>query len=293
MHSAKIGLSMSMVLLSLGHVACSDSGGKGKVDWVLEAEDTISGGLDPGTDEENVMDGWTIRYTKYLQTVGNFEAKASSGDGEPLASAPAMLLDMKGLPEGGKTIASFDDVDAIRYDVVSYQSPAVSASVMKDAAVAQADFDMMKAANANIWATGTITNGTKTVNFSFMIAGAAKFTNCGPEEGDKGFAVTDGGTTQATGTFHGDHFWFNAFPAGAETSIIRRGEWLNRADADQNGTVTQAELDAGTAAVLFPSPDFNLGGSPVPVTNGTSFLKAQGVTVGHFQGEGECDFAPL
>jgi hypothetical protein len=260
---------------------------------VIEAEDTIPNGLDPGTEEENIKDGWQIRYTKYLQTLSSFKASSSSGDGAPIQHADAVLLDMKALPTGGKVIATFDGVAAIRFDKVEYDSPAVSASVTKDATVSQADFDMMKAANANLYATGTATKGATTINFSFLIAGASHFDNCGPETGDKGFAVTEGGTTQATATYHGDHFWFNAFPTGSEGQIDRLAEWLHRADADGNGTVTQAELDAGTAAVLFPSSDFNLGGSPVPVTSGSTFLKAQAVTVGHFLGEGECDFSPL
>jgi hypothetical protein len=284
--------SLVLMMLPLSTAACGGTG-SGKVEWVLEAEASIPDGLDPGTLEENVMDGWAIRYTKYLQTVGAFKATTSAGDGEPIESAPALLLDMKALPAGGQVIATFADVAAVRYDQVEYSSPAVGASVEKGAGVSQADFDMMKAANANLFATGTATKGAKTVNFTFLIPAASHFTNCGPETGDKGFAVVDGGTTQATATYHGDHFWFNAFPAGTEGTIVRLGEWLNRADANADGTVTPAELDAGTAAVLFPSPEFNLGGSPVPVTNGTSFLKAQGVTVGHFQGEGECDFAPL
>ncbi len=286
-------LASFLITLPIAAVGCGDGNKTGKVQWVLEAEETIPAGLDPGSAEENVMDGWEIRYTKYLQTVGGFSASASSGDGEPITSDPAVLLDMKGLPAGGKVIATFEDVAAVRYDVVEYKSPAVTDSVTKDAAVSQADFDAMKTAGANLFAAGTATKGAETIHFTFMLAAASHFTNCGPEEGDKGFAVTEGGTTQATGTYHGDHFWFNAFPSGSETTIVRRGEWLNRADANNDGTVTQAELDAGAAATLFPSPDFNLGGSPVPVTNGTTFLKAQGVTVGHFQGEGECDFAPL
>lgn len=284
---------LGVILFVFGIAACGGGNKAGSVQLVIEAEDTIPLGLDPGAAEENIIDGWQVRYTKYLQTLGAFKASTSNGSGAPLEHAGSVLLDVKALPTGGKVLETFDDVEAVRYDVVEYTSPAVSDAVERDANVAQSDFDMMKAANANLLVTGTATMGATSLQFTFLIAGASHFTNCGPEAGDKGFAVVEGGTAQATLTYHGDHFWFNAFPTGAETTIQRRAEWLHRADADASGTVTQAELDAGTAAVLFPSPDFNLGGSPVPVTNGTTFLRAQVVTIGHFQGEGECDFAPL
>ena len=273
--------------------ACGEGNGTGTVQVVLEAEDTIPLGLDPGSGEDNIVDGYQVRYTKYLQTFGGFRAAASSGEADPLEHAEAILLDLRALPAGGKVIATFEEAPAIRFDDVAYASPAVSADVVRDPAVSQADFDAMAAAGANLLVEGTATMAGRAVAFSFLVAAAARYEHCGPEEGDKGFAVVEGGTAQAAATYHGDHFWFNAFPEGFEGDIVRRASWIDRADLDRDGAVTAAELDGAAAATLFPSPEFNLGGSPVPVTNGATWLRAQGVTVGHFQGEGECAFAPL
>jgi hypothetical protein len=280
-----------LIIFTIALAACGGGGGSGTVQVLLQAEDTIAGGLMAGTGEVDIIDGWDIAYTRYDVAFGNFTATRSADTGDVLADPTVRVLDLKSVPATGLVTATFMDASAERFDVVGYDLPVATAAAMKDASVPQADFDHMVTAGLSQWISGTATMGATTIDFDFQITGGVTNTSCGPEEGDKGFAVADGGTTQAELTIHGDHFWFNAFPAGFEGMIVRRAAWLTRADADADGSVTQAELDAGTAAVLFPQPDYSLGGSPIAVTNGTTFVRAQAYTTGHFAGEGECDRA--
>jgi hypothetical protein len=57
----------SAALMTLG----CDAGPTGDVRIDLEAEETITHGLSAGTGEENVIDGWTITYTRFVAIVGD------------------------------------------------------------------------------------------------------------------------------------------------------------------------------------------------------------------------------
>ena len=78
----------SPILLALALVpltACEL--GIGSVQVFIEAEDTIPEGLEPGDGDEQVVDGWTVRYDKFLVVVGGFTA-ARSDDGNDVLVGP-------------------------------------------------------------------------------------------------------------------------------------------------------------------------------------------------------------
>ena len=90
--------SSSLFILCATLSACSDTTGTGKVQVFAAAEDTIPDGLAPGTGEENVRDGWTVSYQKFLITIGNFRATRSSDGSDRLLEPKVHALDMKRLP---------------------------------------------------------------------------------------------------------------------------------------------------------------------------------------------------
>jgi hypothetical protein len=282
---------LSLLLFPLAACGGDDAGGAGTVQVLLEAEDTIPDGLVAGTGEEDIVDGWDVTYTRYTVAFGNVTASRSADPDGALEDPAVRVIDLRSVPATGTVTATFEDVVADRFDVVGFELPVATAAATRDASVPQADFDTMVADGLSQWVSGTATMGAESIDFDFRITGGVAFEHCGPEEGDTGFAVPDGGTTQAAFTIHGDHFWFNAFPEGFEGTIERRAGWLALADADADGTLTAAELDAATAATLFPAPTYSLGGGPIPVTNGATWVRAQAYTTGHFAGEGECEWA--
>jgi hypothetical protein len=112
-----------------------------------------------------------------------------------------------------------------------------------------------------------------------------------------GVAVVSSASTPVAVTIHGDHLWFNSFPSGAESTVERRAQWMVDCDVDHDGHVTEAELRATPAARVFTTLDhYDLAGSPTVDGHGIQtawdFVRAQMSTVGHFQGEGECPWAP-
>jgi len=284
-------------------LACSSGGATGNVQVFVEAEDTIPEGLDPGDGDENVVDGWTVRYSKFLITVGDFEASRSSGGDEPLRDPARYVVDMLRLPAGGFILTEFDDVAAERWDRVGYSLPVADDATEAADGTAAADRDFMVQAAYSIYVEGEISKAdgqscalgdpmactpAAKVRFNWGLAAGTSFADCAGPDGVTGFAVPSGGTAQIKPTIHGDHWFFTNITQGAEVTE-RRAQWIADADADQDGETTLDELRAAPAAKLFPAElGYNLSGALIPVVTAYDYLEAQVRTLGDFQGEGEC-----
>lgn len=276
--------------------ASCGSDGPGRAQIFVEAEDTITDGLTPGTDLENVRDGWTVTYDKYLLVLGNVRIGRSSDASKNMNAPGLQVIDMLALPAQGLLLADFADLDAVRWDKVGYDQGYATGTATKPSFTSQADFDMMVAGGFSLYMAGSITKGANTVSFAWGLKAGVSWSDCGPEMGDKGFAVPSGGTAQVKATIHGDHPFFNNFPEGEEVTE-RRVQWI----ADVNtmtggdGMVTVADLQAVAASAVFPAPTYSLQ-NPLSASISTAldFVVTQQRTIGHLQGEGECEgLAPL
>jgi hypothetical protein len=280
-----------------------DGGGStGTVQVFVEAEDTIPGGLDPGTGEENVKDGWTIRYDKFIVVVGDFKAHRSAAPDDVLALPDTWVLDMKNLPAGGFVLGEKTGVAAERWDKVGYSLPKATSAAKKADFTAQADYDLMVQNGWSIYVEATLTKpdgqsclptaptdcvAATTVHVKFGLDAATSFADCAPPQGDAGFAVPSGGSVQVKPTIHGDHWFFSNITQGAEITD-RLAQWIANADLNRDGNVDLAEAGMSTAGDLFPSPPYNLSGAIIPIDNGADYIEAQSRTLGDFEGEGEC-----
>jgi hypothetical protein len=278
---------MTTVLFTLA--ACGDHGASttGRVQVFVEPEDTIPEGLEPGTGEENISDGWTVTYDKFLVAVGNFRATRSADTSDKLAEPKVYIVDLKTVAAGGLVIAQFNDVTASRWDKVGFDLPNASASAVRAESTAQADYDFMLANTFSIYIEGSMTKDAITKTFNWGLSAGTSFDDCAPVSGDAGFAVPSGGTVQVKPTIHGDHWFFTNITQGEEITE-RRAQWIADSDTDDNGETTLDELKAVPAANVFPSPTYNLSGAIIPVNTAFDYLMAQTRTLGDFQGDGEC-----
>lgn len=80
-------------------------------------------GLEPGTDLEKILDGWTVKYDRYIVTIGNFRASRSAAPGDMLTDPSVYVLDLKKAPAGGYVISTFTDATAQRWDRLAGTSP--------------------------------------------------------------------------------------------------------------------------------------------------------------------------
>jgi hypothetical protein len=290
-----------VVVLTL---ACGDAGlGSGTVQIFVAAEATIPDGLDPGTGEENVVDGWKVRYSKWLVTVGNFRAHRSAEPDDELHDEAIYVVDLFRLPAGGLVLTEFDGVAATRWDRFGYDLPNADDTAEAAEGTDMADRDFMVTNGYSIYFEGEITKpdgqsckmgdqsdcvDATTINFRWGLKAGESFDDCASEQGDSGFAVPSGGTAQIKPTIHGDHWFFTNITQGAEITL-RRAQWLADADLDRDGEATLDELRQVPAAALFTADlGYNLSGALIPIVTAYDYVEAQARTLGDFQGEGEC-----
>jgi hypothetical protein len=262
----------------------------GDVTVLLEPEASITEGIAAGSEEDQIVDGWSVAFSRYLVAIGDVRLGRSAGDLE--ARAPEVFIaDLSAIGGAGVPLASLEAIETGRWDRVSFRTPAADASAMIHASASEVDAGEMIANGWTYWLQGTLTNGTEQIAFDIGVATPAEYGPCEAEDGLSGLTVTEGGTSFAI-TIHGDHLFFDTFPSGAEV-IERRAQWLADCDLDESGTIDAAELARVDAADVFPSETYNLAGSPYPIDTALDFARSQLSTQGHFQGEGECPWAVL
>jgi hypothetical protein len=283
--------------------ACGGTGGTGRVQVFVEAEDTIPNGLVAGTGDEDIVDGWTVTYPKFLAAIGNFRASRSSAPADQLSDPRVFVVDLRSLPAGGLVIADFARATATRWDKVGFDMPNASASAVCATGISPADCDFMKTNGYSLYFEATLTNPTgqsclpsnpsdcvarTSLTVKWGVQAGTSFDDCAPPQGDAGFAVPSGGTAQVKPTVHGDHWFFTNITQGAEVTE-RRAQWIVNSDLNRDGETTLAELQQVQAAQVFPSPPYNLSGALGGAINTAyDYLLAQARTLGDFQGEGEC-----
>lgn len=270
--------------------------GDGTLTVSLEAEDTITDGLEPGDGLENLVDGWTVTFDEYIVAIGGVTIGRAGGD---LTVSEAVVVDLTKLPANGFELARFTGIATGQWGEFSYKL-VHAGEATRDGSVSQGDFDRMVADDVTYLIRGTATKADATVTFEFAEPAEVTFGPCESEAGAPGVNVTELSETAASVVIHGDHLFFNGFPSGAEITE-RRAAWLELADMLGNGDghVDDAELEGITGtdlATLFPTAEpttdgdaqYFLSGSPVPVGDARDFVIGQLLTQGHFNGEGEC-----
>ena len=298
---------------------CIDPAGRAELQVLVEAEDVIISGLQPGDGVENIQDGWALTFDSYLISIGEIELQLSSDPSVVASSDELHVLDLSGVSAGGEQLWTFDELEAGSWEF-GYAILGASADAVRHETVEQADFEAMQAEGWSYLIRGglskadgrscppaalatppmdAVAEGTNqagdpcypadSVSFELGARAEARFGPC-EVDGIPGVSVNAGATTTVAITIHGDHLVFNGFPEGAEGGIVRLGQWLADADLNLDGVVTRAELDAISPSDLAEIDDrYQLGGSPLtPLESMWDYLVAQLMTQGHFQGEGEC-----
>lgn len=291
---------LAPLLAALALPACGTGTGTGSAQVFTQPEDSIPGGLQAGEGPENIQDGWNVRYTRFLITIGG--ARASRSDtGEHIRDDGVFVLDLLRAPAQGYIIASFDDVAAVRWDRFGFDLPNASAAARALAPTREADRAFLVERGESIYFEGAIDKDggqscppgkpcrpAGTVTFRWGFPAGTSFDDCGTSDGNAGFAVPSGSSVQIKPTLHGDHWFFSNFTAGVELTA-RRAQYIADADLDGDGETTIDELKSTPAADVFAVPDYNLAGSlGGPIDTAYDYVLAQIRTMGHFQGDGDC-----
>ena len=278
-------------------VACSSKddggtggGGSGTVQIFVVPEDSITNGLEPGTDAENVQDGWKITYDRYLVAIGNFRARRSD-NGQTIEDPTVYVLDLKAAPTSGYVAKEFTDVAAVRWDKFGFDIPNAKAGAKILPPTKQADADFMIQSGFSVYFEGSAAKDAKTISFKWGFAAGTSFDDCASPDGVPGFAVPSGGTVQVKPTIHGDHQYFDNVTQGVELTK-RLAQWMELCDKNADSTLTLDELKSCNVVTALPQPPYDLTGVRDLDGDGAisvyDYVASQLRTSGDYQGDGEC-----
>ncbi|MFO0723942.1 MAG: hypothetical protein U1E65_09185 [Myxococcota bacterium] len=269
--------------------------GTGTASFTTWGEDFVERQIppDPGG-EAGFVDGWTLRYQKFLVTFHALEIADSDGTLGARFEGSVLVDNTK---PGRKELVRFSDVEARAFDSVSYEiKPATPSSTLLGAT--EADRAMMVEHGYSIYLAGAATKTgtagqaiTKTFHLGFALG--TKYSACQqPAESGHaivGIVVTDGGSDVSELTTHGDHPYYDRLKASPDPAIqtVLRFDEKAAADADGDGELTMEELDQARIDVRKYDP------SGFDAPNLGAFMRALARTIGHFRGEGECQISQV
>lgn len=312
-------LIVSTLSVTLGLGACSDEPREGTLTVLLEAEETITGGLEPGEEGENIRDGWQVLFESYLLVVGDIDLHFASDESLKAEAGELFAVDLVSLPPSGLPLWTFEGLRAGRWEFNYATSGAAHGAVPHDS-VDEADFNRMVNGDWTYLISGRLTQAggrlcpparlakpgagamvegganaggdpcysNPQISFKFGVSAETRFGPC-EVDGIPGVSVAAGGTQSAAITIHGDHLFFNSFPEGDEGGVMRLAQWLADSDLNLDGNVVREELESIQVADL-PEIDgrYHTGGSLLELDNMWTYVRAQLKTQGHMDGEGEC-----
>lgn len=272
---------------------------RGRVQVFVVPEESIVSGLSAGPGEENIQDGWTVTYTRFLITVGNFRARATRG-GHEIHDPTIYVLDLLRAPAGGYVTLDRSDVVATRYDKVGNDMPAAAAGARLLPPTSSGDLQFMIEKGYSLYFEGKITKpdgrsctpgkpadcvDAREISFKWGFAMGTRFDDCASAQGDTGFVVP--GTAKPT--IHGDHWFFADLTEGAEITK-RYAQYIADSDLDRNGETTLDELGRVKSSDVFPADRYKLSGGVggAPIATALDYVKSQARTMHDFQGDGEC-----
>lgn len=320
-----LSASANSLLVALGAAALVGCGGRdepadaGNLSVLLEAEETVEG-IAAGDGLEDIRDGWSVSFEKYILVVGNITLQLATDPNVQRAASELFAVDLALVPESALPLWELNELAAERW-VFNYElsSAGPAQSVQRHMSVSEADFSELRdndwtyliqgqatktdgracppmaRANPPAGATsvGMDTDGNPcysqpSVSFRFGVSAATTFNEC-ESDGVVGVAVPDGTTGTVAATIHGDHMFFNGFPEGEEGGVMRLAQWMADSDLNLDGQLGRDELEGLSVADLAVIDErYELTGTEGDIDDMWDLLVEQLESQGHMDGEGEC-----
>ena len=288
---------LALAVLTVAAVACSSdptSTGKGTEKFSTWGEEFIEQGIPAGDGTTGFVDGWAVKYSKFLVNWHNITVADAAGNVVAKIDGSRFADNTK---VGVKELVTFPNLDAKAYTQVSYEiKPAVADA--KIVAGDPADLAMMVSKGYSVYAEGTATKPdpanaaktiTKTFRWGFKTQTSYKDCHSAEENGIsvEGVVITNNQTDESQLTTHGDHLYYDSLQSGdnAKPTLIRFNEKAAADDAPNgngDGEVTLQEL---CKANIDPAV-YNTSGLPGATIG--DFVISLARTIGHYRGVGEC-----
>jgi hypothetical protein len=265
MANHRIGLAAVLaggICLAAGCEASSEDG-EGTLRVTIYGEEFIEDSI-PADD---VVDGWTIDFSKFLVAVDSVDA-----GGEPLTGS--FVFDLT-LPSGraGHEVGTLT-VPAGIVEHLGYRiGPTTSATAGNAAAP---DVDLMTSMGYGMFVEGTATRGGDSVAFAWGFDTDTRYVACETEQ-----AVADGGEATSQITVHADHLFYDDLDLPEPNVAF---DLVASGDTSMDSVVTPDELQG-----VDITGEANYGVGSRDITDLWGFISQQTTTVGHIDGEGHCE----
>lgn len=287
---------------------------------ILEPEDTILDGLEPGEGVEAIRDGWRVTYSKYVIAIGNVRLDYATDRDVIATDERTYAVDLLQVPSSGETLWDLDGLRPGRWNF-GFQLTGGAHGPKRHESVSKADYTRVVDEDLTYLIVGTLTKedgmscppakhlansereaegeneggdacyANPSIDFEFAVTAETGFGNC-ELDGVAGIAITSATTVTDAITIHGDHLFFNGFPSGDEGGIVRLGQLWADVDLNLDGKIDVGEFgDVWLADLPEWNERYQLGGAPQVGELNTlgDIAIAELKTQGHMNGEGECE----
>ena len=297
-HSADTALFTLALLALFSLLGCTEeAAGVGTLRVSLSGEQGAKVGYPFTAEGETIAfgDGWSLTFDTVVVSVGGLRLRSAGGE-ESVLDVDDVVAS---LHTEDPLAWTFEGVPARRWDRVSYDMRVPSATARNVNGVSEATLTRMRALNAALYLAGTATPPTGTpITFELYLPDAIAVDRCvsGFDETD-GVVVAPNTRNDVELTFHLDHFFFDSL---ASTAVMRFEAIAAAADAANHVTLddlTRQDLSDLRDRADAPLVDeagapilYDPGSAPLAMPTLKEFIRANAHTVGHFNGEGHCDY---
>ncbi|RKH03955.1 hypothetical protein [Corallococcus carmarthensis] len=219
--------------LGLAASGCGDAVARGDVRVTLSGGD----GTQRGYADHLFQDGWSVQFTRYLVSLGDFTLTSAAGDVQ--ATTEHLLVDVQ---KGDVPLTGLTGLEAGRYGVAFRVSPP-EARTVAGTGVSADDLAMMRERGFSYFVEGRAQNrdptlGLYTFRMGFPVN--ARMVDCiNGVDGTQGLVVPESSVAEAEVTIHAEHMFYDRL--GTHRGVQLRFEAI-AATADANHAITPEGL---------------------------------------------------
>ncbi len=242
------------------------------------------------------QDGWSVRFTRYLVSLGDFTLTSASG--ETRTAPEHVLVDIQ---KGDVPLTGLKGLPAGRWSVGFRVSPPREDTKRVDGNISAEDVAMMRERGYSYWVEGTAVKvgvGVYTFRMGFPVN--ARMVDCvNGVDGTLGLVVPENSVAEAEVTIHAEHMFYDRL--GTHRGVQLRFDAF-AATADGNKVITPEGLAAQNLLDLRGLDGGELKdaqGRPVVYEPGAytvrtlqEFITQSIVDQAHLNGGGVCTVAP-
>jgi hypothetical protein len=241
---------------------CADDEAMGMLDVRIYGEAFIEEGIPSSVFD----DGWAIEFSKYLVAIDHVNAERVQDGGR-------YVFDLHQATGGeGREVTSLAVPSGDQ--LLGFRIGPGGAATAGNAT--ESDQAMMTAMGLALFVEGVATKDGTDVAFAWGFESDTTYHDC---EVADGVSVDDFSTT--TITIHADHIFYDDLESTMPNTSF---DLVADSDADMDGTVTADELRARD---ISTEARYQVGSTGI--TNLWDYMTALSKTVGHIDGEGECE----